>query len=158
MKIISGGQTGVDRAALDVALDRCWPCGGWCPDHRAAEDGQISDKYPLRSLVKGGYPERTLQNILDSDATLVIHFGPIHGGTALTLNLCQEHAKPFLNIDGSSDTLETVVQTIKRFIDNNDVQTLNVAGPRASKSPTAYAYTYALLNRFMRQYPEYADE
>ncbi|MFL6540447.1 MAG: YpsA SLOG family protein, partial [Chthoniobacterales bacterium] len=80
MKIISGGQTGVDRAALDAALSLGIESGGWCPTGRLAEKGRIPDQYPVRELPNGGFPERTLQNVLDSDATIIIHPGSLHGG------------------------------------------------------------------------------
>src|SRR5688572_16678238 len=94
MKIISGGQTGVDRAALDVALELGLPCGGWCPKGRKAEDGVIDPKYPLQETSTDDYPQRTEKNVQDSDATLILTRGKPDGGTALTRSLAREHKKP----------------------------------------------------------------
>src|SRR5678815_754424 len=88
MKIISGGQTGVDRAALDVALSLGLDCGGWCPEGRLAEDGTIPARYPVRELPGGGFVQRTAQNVTDSDGTLIIHHGDLRGGTRETARLC----------------------------------------------------------------------
>jgi hypothetical protein len=84
LRIVSGGQTGVDRAALDVALKHEMSCGGWCPDGRLAEDGIIPDKYPVKALAKSGYLQRTEQNVIDSDGTLIIYFDNLSGGTEQT--------------------------------------------------------------------------
>ncbi len=84
-KIISGGQTGVDRAALDVAIELELPCGGWCPRGRLAEDGTVPDRYPLQETRSAEYAERTERNVIDSDGTLIIATRPLTGGTALTV-------------------------------------------------------------------------
>src|ERR1700727_1579159 len=94
-KIISGGQTGVDRGALDAALEAQFPCGGWCPADRAAEDGPIPAHYPLKLLALGGYSERTRQNVLDSDGTAIMYRSTLTGGTLLTRNLCRRAGKPY---------------------------------------------------------------
>ena len=94
MNFRTGGQTGVDRAVLDECLRRDIAVGGWCPDKRIAEDGRIADRYPLQALEEAGYPERTEANVRDSDATLVLHFGSITGGTKFTLECCQKLKKP----------------------------------------------------------------
>src|SRR5256885_2018978 len=80
IRIVSGGQTGADRAALDAAMEACVECGGWCPAGRMAEDGVIPDRYPVIELPEGGgYEQRTLRNVLDSDATVILSFGPPPG-------------------------------------------------------------------------------
>ena len=103
-KIISGGQTGVDRAALDAARAAGFPCGGWCPPRRLAEDGAIAERYPLVEMATGGYRERTAQNVRDSDGTLIIYFARISGGTEQTLADCIAERKPYELIDGAEVT------------------------------------------------------
>src|SRR5262245_54833883 len=92
-KIISGGQSGVDRAALDVALELGIPCGGWCPKGRRAEDGPLPDRYPLDETQTSFYPERTRRNVRDSDGTLILADGAAKGGTALTIELAEQMQK-----------------------------------------------------------------
>ena len=98
-KIISGGQAGVDRAALDAAIALNMPHGGWCPRGRLAEDGRISDRYRLRETDSSDYAVRTERNVLDSDATLVLCRGEPRGGTLLTIRLAQRHGRPHLAVD-----------------------------------------------------------
>jgi len=141
LKIVSGGQTGVDRAALDAALESGVSAGGWCPEGRQAEDGPIAEKYPLQELPDGGYKERTLKNVQDSGATIIIYFESISGGTKETLLYCLNEKKPYLLIDGSGITEDSASKRIKQFIDENQISLLNVAGPRASKEKRAYEYT-----------------
>ena len=131
-KIISGGQTGVDRAALNAALELGISCGGWCPKGRKAEDGTISSKYPLEETSSPDYPQRTEFNIQDSDGTMILTWGPPQGGTLLTLKLAKKHHKPFLLIDLS---LDGNASTVGEWIQKNAIQILNVAGPRESEAP-----------------------
>src|SRR5262245_15370526 len=95
-RIVSGGQTGVDRAALDVALELGIDCGGWCPQGRRAEDGRIPEHYPLEETPWDGYPQRTEWNVRDSDGTLILTHGEPDRGTALTLRLADERKIPCL--------------------------------------------------------------
>jgi hypothetical protein len=147
-RIVSGGQTGVDRAALDVALELGIPCGGWCPRGRRAEDGPIPDHYPLRETGSEEYPPRTAMNARDSDGTLILTRGEPDRGTALTLRLAGERGRPHLVIDlaGPADPAD-----VRKWIEAFRVGVLNVAGPRESQSPgishRAADYLRALLTR-----------
>src|SRR5262245_44443591 len=142
-KIVSGGQTGVDRGALDAALAAGFPCGGWCPAGRLAEDGAIADSYPVVVLAQAGYEERTLRNVLDSDGTAILHSGPVEGGTRLTAEHCAKHGKPLVMIDASVSPPARAVAEIAAFIERERVSVLNIAGPRASKWPAAHDYACA---------------
>ena len=140
VKIVSGGQTGVDRAALDAALAHGIPCGGWCPRGRAAEDGVIAERYPLREL-DGGYAARTRRNVRDSDGTVIVYFGRPSGGTEKTLRYCLADDKPYLLLDAEEIKPERAARRIAGFLATLPGQTLNFAGPRASGEARAYAYT-----------------
>lgn len=132
LKIVSGGQSGVDRAALDVALRLGIPCGGWCPRGRRAEDGRIASRYPLSETPTSQYPQRTRWNVRDSDGTLVLHAGTPRGGTALTLGFVRRQGKPLLQVDldGAPDPPE-----LARWLAGSGIRVLNVAGPRESEAP-----------------------
>lgn len=151
MKIISGAQTGVDRAALDAAIDCGVIAGGWCPEGRIAEDGVIASNYPVQELKGGGYRQRTKRNIMDSDGTLIIYYGYPAGGTELTIELAIKEKKPYLLIDAIEVSSERAVTRILEFINNNNIACLNVAGPRASREPEAYSYTKSILDAVLRQ-------
>jgi hypothetical protein len=134
-KIVSGGQTGVDRAALDVAIALNLPCGGWCPRGRRAEDGRIPKRYPLEETATSSYSSRTIQNVIDADGTLVLTVGTIRGGTLLTKNAAQKRKKPYLVVDLQEPAeIKAVVDWMK----DNEIRVLNVAGPRASQALEAY--------------------
>jgi hypothetical protein len=145
-RIVSGGQTGVDRAALDAALELGLACGGWCPRGRLAEDGNIPAHYPLRETPTDDYAERTEWNVRDSDGTLVLTWGPPSGGTGYTITCARQQGKPFSVVDlkSSIDPREAV-----DWITAHLIKTLNVAGPRASHDRRIYraalAYLRALL-------------
>ena len=150
MKIISGGQTGVDRGALDAALAAGVECGGWCPAGRLAEDGPVPDHYPLLELPGGGYAERTARNVADSDGTLVITFSDPQGATRTTIDCCVEQEKPHHVIDGFRTSVGDAVREVQRFMHGHGIHTLNVAGPRASETPQAYDYAFALVTAILR--------
>jgi hypothetical protein len=143
IKIISGGQTGVDRAALDFALKYNIPCGGWCPKGRLAEDGRIPEKYPLNETTTTNCNERTEKNISDSDGTLIIHSNRIDYGTKLTMDLCSEYNKPLLVIDLNNDVL---INRLINWIQIHHINIINIAGPRENNSPGIYEKTFDLLN------------
>jgi hypothetical protein len=131
-KLVSGGQTGVDRAALDVALRLGIPCGGWCPRGRRAEDGAVPARYPLEETPDTGYPQRTDWNVRDSDATLILNAGRPRGGTALTLRVARRQGKPVLRVDLDANPDPAGVA---EWIAGTGIRILNVAGPRESESP-----------------------
>ncbi len=134
-KIISGGQTGVDRAALDVALELGWPCGGWCPRGRRAEDGVLADRYPLVETPAPEYRQRTEWNVRDADGTLVLTRGLPRGGTRLTTRFAALLSKPCLVLDlNEMQSPSAVLEWAKA----GGVKILNVAGPRESDNPGIY--------------------
>jgi len=152
LKIISGGQTGADRGALDAALEMAAPCGGWCPQGRKAEDGVIDERYPLSEMGSADYIKRTKQNVIDSDASLIIYFSEIEGGTARTVELCQQLFKPCYLIDAAVESAEDAVLKIQGFVEKKDIRKLNVAGPRGSKQPEAYQYTKMLITGLLGKF------
>jgi hypothetical protein len=136
-KIISGGQTGVDRAALDIALGFNISCGGWCPKGRLAEDGVIPARYPLKETKSSDYEMRTEWNVRDSDGTLVLTLGKPTGGTAFTIECAKKYKKPCLVVNLKRHDGE-VVNIYWDWIEVNDIKVLNIAGPRESKAPGIY--------------------
>ena len=143
-KIVSGGQTGVDRAALDVARELGLPCGGWCPKGRKAEDGPIALRYPLQETPSDDYAQRTVWNVRDSDGTLILTRGQPTEGTALTIELAERQGKPHLVLDLDAQPERASVRT---WVTTHRIRALNIAGPREEKSPGIYA----LASQFLRQ-------
>ena len=144
-KIISGGQTGADRAALDVAIKLDIPHGGWIPKGRKTEEGVLPDKYQLKEMPTASYPKRTEQNVLDSDGTLIFSHGKLTGGSALTWKLAKKHGPPWVHADMDIFSVTEAAKIIQSWIDQNEIQVLNVAGARASKDPKIYNATFQLL-------------
>jgi len=134
-KIVSGGQTGVDRAALDVAIVVDLPCGGWCPLGRGAEDGPLPLHYPLKETDSTDYAVRTELNVRDSDGTLILARRPLTGGTALTERLARKLGKTSLVVDPRRDES---IQTVLDWLAEHSIRTLNIAGPRESLQPGSY--------------------
>lgn len=155
-QIISGGQTGVDRGALDAALQEGFPCGGWCPDGREVENGRIPDRYPLKELEGAGYRQRTIQNITDSDGTVIIHYTVPEGGTAETLAQCLKRKKPFHLIDATEIKPKRAAMRLAFFLQEHDVARLNVAGPRQSTAPAAREYTQRVINHLIRLFGQFS--
>jgi hypothetical protein len=130
-KIVSGGQTGVDRGALDAAMELGLEHGGWCPRGRGAEDGCIPARYQLRETEAWRYHVRTEQNVLDSDGTLILCRGPLSGGTEFTRQMAAKYDKPYLVVDLKCADSAAVGEFLRRY----KIEVLNVAGPRESQSP-----------------------
>jgi hypothetical protein len=147
LKIVSGGQTGVDRAALDVALQLGMFCGGYCPKGRKSEDGVIPAKYPLTEAQTDSYPERTDLNVRHSDGTLLLIVGEADRGTNLTIDLCKRYKKPWLVIDLTGEQSRTDVQ---HWIKQNKIGVLNVAGNRESISPGIHQKAYEFLAQLFK--------
>ena len=148
--IISGGQTGVDRGALDAALALGVPCGGWCPAGRMDEDGTIPDRYPLRELPYGGYKARTIRNLLEADGTLIIYFGALEGGTEMTALHCMKYRRPYRLVDGWEIPPERAAEMVWAFVREKNLQSLNVAGPRASRRPEGQTYACQMVGRLLK--------
>jgi hypothetical protein len=165
IKVISGGQTGVDRAALDAALHikAVYPMpffssrlgtdalqvGGYCPLDRTAEDGVIPDRYPLTPVASPDYNVRTYRNVHASDATLIVTTIAPSGGTAKTIQFCRELHKPYLVVDPSAGASAAQEHTFQDWIESNEIKVLNIAGPRQSKCPGIYDAARALLERLL---------
>ncbi|MFQ5659673.1 MAG: putative molybdenum carrier protein [Gammaproteobacteria bacterium] len=145
-KIISGGQTGVDRAALDVAINNHIPHGGWCPRGRIAEDGVINNRYALRETHSGDYSCRTKWNVRDADATLILNSGSMQGGTALTAAVANKYNKPCLVVDVDK---EIDISAVSGWIKQYSITTLNIAGPRESKCPGIYDRAGKMLEQLI---------
>ncbi|MEM8550501.1 MAG: putative molybdenum carrier protein [Verrucomicrobiota bacterium] len=152
--LISGGQTGADRAALDAALDAGLPCGGYCPQGRKAEDGRISTRYPLIELEGAQYDERTLKNVLTSDATVIFFAGEVTGGTALTVHYAQEYQRPYLLIDITRESPEEAARALAGLFSTRRITRLNLAGPRASQCPEIYGFVYRTLTYWLQERPD----
>jgi hypothetical protein len=148
-KIISGGQTGGDRAALDFAIKYKIPYGGWVPKGRRTEDGTLPEIYQLQEMPTDEYSKRTEQNILDSDATLILSHASLTGGSALTQSLAEKHGKPCIHIDLSKVDVRKAALIINIWIRRYKIKVLNVAGPRASKDPKIYQTTIDLLEKVL---------
>ena len=130
-KIISGAQTGADRAGIDAAIEAGIPYGGWIPKGRKAEDGTVPDTYTeLQELTRGGYPKRTEQNVIDSHGTVIFTYGKLSTGSALTAKFARQHNRSYLHID--LDVEPDPVTRVKDWIVDWDIKNLNEAGRSAS--------------------------
>ena len=145
-RIVSGGQTGVDRGGLDAARALGILQGGWCPGGRKAEDGRIPDLYPLEEHPSLEYSARTEQNVLDSTGTLILTAGDPTGGTSYTIECAQRHGRPHLVLDLDADPDAAWVRS---WIDRERIEVLNIAGPRESKCPGVQARAAAFLARVL---------
>jgi hypothetical protein len=143
-RIVSGGQTGVDRAALEVAVALGIPHGGWCPRGRRAEDGTVPARFALSEHASPDYAARTEANVVDSDGTLVLHRGRLAGGTKLTFDLARRHGRPCLVVD-----LQRApgAEPVREWLAREKIRVLNVAGPRESQRPGIGRDATAFLRR-----------
>jgi hypothetical protein len=144
-KIISGGQTGADRAAIDTAIKLGIPHGGWIPKGRITEDGPLPDKYQLQEMPTNSYPKRTEQNVIDSDGTLIICRGKPTGGSDYTREMASKHKKPLLHIDLNLTTSYDAASLILSWVNLYPIEVLNVAGPRVRKDPDIYNDVFRIL-------------
>jgi len=144
--VVSGGQTGVDRAALDAALSLGLKTGGWCPRGRRAEDGEIDRRYPLQETPSPRYSQRTEWNVRDSDATLILCRGAMSGGTRLTAELAVRCGRPrlVLDLDSNPDP-----ETADAWLREHGVDVLNVAGPREEGADGIYDQSLVFLRRVL---------
>lgn len=155
VRIISGGQTGVDRAALDAALALGLPCGGFCPRGRRAEDGKVPERYPLVELRSASYAARTRANVEAADATLVLVLGELSGGTKLTVQWCFRLCKPVLVVGPQE---ESALHVALGWLMAHKPAVLNVAGPRASQWPEGYQVAYQFLHRLWQRVQQLGEE
>ena len=152
LKIISGGQTGVDRAALDAAMKHGVDCGGWCPAGRLDEFGRIPDRYPMKELERSdeeSFAARTLANVKDSDGTVVIYLDELRGGTEFTVECCVKQERPHQLIVAAKVSPENAAQLIVDFVREHKIDILNVAGPRQSEWPGGYDYAFRVMDTFL---------
>jgi hypothetical protein len=145
-RIVSGGQTGVDRAALDAAHAAGIETGGYVPNGRAAEDGTIADRYQNLVETASSDPSvRTVLNVINSGATLIISRGTLRGGSLLTRVTAQAEKRPWLHVDLLTTTHSSAARSINRWLACVDCETLNVAGPRESEDGEIYSKSVKLL-------------
>lgn len=161
--MVSGGQTGVDRAALDAARSVNLPIGGWCPRGRRSEDGRIPSEYPLRETAARSYAVRTEWNVRDSDGTLVVVLDEVTSGTRLTVDLARKHQKPLhivhlhpsaapgLFLDGNSANAE--LASVVEWLSQHRIRILNVAGPRGSSAESVYREAMTFLVDLFKAVP-----
>ncbi len=150
VRIISGGQTGVDRAALDAAISAGVEHGGWCPKGRRSEDGRIPAKYLVQETDSSDYAQRTERNVLDSDGTLILYRLKLQRGTLLTSQLAIRHSKPVLRIRLDRPIS---IDRITKWINNHAIKVMNVAGPRASSHPDIHQQAYDVLIKLFQATP-----
>jgi len=144
-KIVSGGQTGADRAALDVAIELGIPHGGWVPKGRDTDEERLPDTYHMQELATDGHAEGTEKNVLDSDGTLIVSHGNLTGGSLYTQEMAMKHGRPCLHIDLLKTNAFKGATNIHTWITQQGIKVLNVAGPRASKDPEIYGATVKIL-------------
>ena len=159
MKVISGGQTGVDQAGLDAAIALNIEHGGSCPRNRRSERGPIPPKYEMQELATFSYVDRTKQNIIDSDGTLIITEGDLNGGTLMTKEFCVQLGKPLWVVDMKSASAEDLVQNFITFVTFEPATLiLNVAGPRETKLPGIHDRAFEFMHKAFAAWKEVSGE
>lgn len=148
-EIVSGGQTGADIAGVDAAIDAGFEYGGWLPKGRKTESGPLDVRYEMVEMSRGGYPKRTEQNIIDSDGTVIFVKGKLTGGSALTRKLAIKHKKPWLHLNTEILSVSEAGTTLTEWLNDYDVEILNVAGRSASKDSNIYKFVYATISRIL---------
>ena len=144
LKIVSGGQTGADRTALDWAMAHQVPHGGWCPKGRLAEDGSIPERYLLQETPSADSRQRTEWNVRDSDGTVILSIGShLSGGSELTLLFAQELGKPVLHLSKSNANSPGL--SLAQLVSQNKIQILNIAGPKSSDEPQVSGFVQEVL-------------
>jgi hypothetical protein len=155
-KIVSGGQTGADRAGLDWAISRGIPHGGWCPKGRRAEDEVIPAEYQLQEMRTTSYLKRTEQNVIDSDGTVILSIKPmLSSGSKRTAEFARKHKRPFLHIHSAT---VGAAEKLAAFVRDNQIRTLNVAGPRASSEPAIADFVAKVLDEAFAKTGDSSDE
>lgn len=145
ISIVSGGQTGVDRAALDWAIQRGLSHGGWCPRGRLAEDGEIDRRYALRETESTSYRQRTRQNVIDSDGTLILNIGELRAGTLSTLRFAERYGKPHRVVQLDREPRGDDPPFVMAWVRHHGIAILNIAGPRESTRPGIYGLAREFL-------------
>jgi hypothetical protein len=150
VKIISGGQTGADQGALDGAIACAFPHGGAIPAGRMTEAGPLPMSYAMEELASHRYMDRTIKNVKDGDGTLILSNQNLTGGSALTYKTARKLAKPHLHIDFRNNDVTQAVNRVNSWLQEHQIQILNVAGPRASSDPEIYGLARELVISLLR--------
>ena len=150
-KIVSGGQTGADRASLDAAIKTGIPHGGWIPKGRITESGPLPLHYNLKEMPDRSYAKRTEQNVINSQGTLIVSHGRLVGGSKLTRLLALKHSRPCFHVDLDLKPASIWVLEVKNWLFECSIKVLNVAGPRASGDPSIYECTLDLLVKILNK-------
>ena len=148
-KIISGGQTGADQGALDGARSYGFPYGGAIPAGRKTEAGSLPEKYCMVELSSHHYPVRTVKNVVDADGTLIVSNGSLSGGSLLTSKVARDHKKQCMHIDFDRVEFSSALKKVIAWVSRNNIEILNVAGPRASSDPGIYDLTHRLISNLL---------
>lgn len=149
-KIVSGGQAGADRAALDWAINHNFDLGGWCPPGRLAEDGVMDARYQLVEMAYGNYRQRTRQNVMDSDGTLILNLGKLDGGSLATLRFAEQFRKPCRVVQLDDAVIYDEIANIFVWFNEFQIEVLNIAGPRESKRNGIYEASIGFLEKLLK--------